>query len=167
MQIPGFAMTFYFLLAACVIGRSKVALLFFILMIALLGAYYWKNNQYKACKEWYRSKMLYNIGAYQAAKEGYEKLYPDLKTRGTFLFEHGHCLHKLKEYDNSTRLMQEAMKYTCDPMVLNIIGKKLSGNRRIRRGGREFDTVYSSTSGTDLSLLSFGETLCGIGISAA
>lgn len=123
MQIPGFAMTFYFLLAACVIGRSKVALLFFILMIALLGAYYWKNNQYKACKEWYRSKMLYNIGAYQAAKEGYEKLYPDLKTRGTFLFEHGHCLHKLKEYDNSTRLMQEAMKYTCDPMVLNIIGK--------------------------------------------
>ena len=86
MQIPGFAMTFYFLLAACVIGRSKVALLFFILMIALLGAYYWKNNQYKACKEWYRSKMLYNIGAYQAAKEGYEKLYPDLKTRGTFLF---------------------------------------------------------------------------------
>mgnify|MGYP006990345709 CR=1 FL=1 len=46
-------------------------------MIALLGAYYWKNNQYKACKEWYRSKMLYNIGAYQAAKEGYEKLYPD------------------------------------------------------------------------------------------
>ena len=123
MQIPGFAMTFYFLLAACVIGRSKVALLFFILMIALLGAYYWKNNQYKACKEWYRSKMLYNIGAYQAAKEGYEKLYPDLKTRGTFLFEYGHCLHKLKEYDNSTRLMQEAMKYTCDPMVLNIIGK--------------------------------------------
>ena len=123
MQIPGFAMTFYFLLAACVIGRSKVALLFFILMIALLGAYYRKNNQYKACKEWYRSKMLYNIGAYQAAKEGYEKLYPDLKTRGTFLFEYGHCLHKLKEYDNSTRLMQEAMKYTCDPMVLNIIGK--------------------------------------------
>ncbi len=24
-----------------------------------------KNNQYGACKEWYRNKMLYNIGAYQ------------------------------------------------------------------------------------------------------
>ena len=34
-------------------------------MMALFGTYYWKNNQYGACKEWYRNKMLYNIGAYQ------------------------------------------------------------------------------------------------------
>lgn len=44
MQIPGFAVTFYFLLAACVIGRSKIMLLFFISIIILLGTYYWKNN---------------------------------------------------------------------------------------------------------------------------
>ena len=69
MQIPGFAVTFYLLLAACAIGRSKVILFLFISMMALLGTYYWKNNQYAACKDWYRSKMLYNIGAYQSAKE--------------------------------------------------------------------------------------------------
>ena len=34
-------------------------------MMALFGTYYWKNNQYGACKERYRNKMLYNIGAYQ------------------------------------------------------------------------------------------------------
>lgn len=44
MQIPGFAVTFYFLLAACVIGRSKIMLLFFISIIILLGTYYWKYN---------------------------------------------------------------------------------------------------------------------------
>ena len=123
MQIPGFAVTFYFLLAACVIGRSKIMLLLFISMIALLGTYYWKNNQYVVCKDWYRSKMLYNIGAYQSAKEEYEKLYSELKNRGAFLFEYGYCLHKLKEYDSSTKVLKEAMEYSNDPMILNIIGK--------------------------------------------
>ena len=123
MQIPGFAVTFYFLLAACVIGRSKIILLFFMSMMVLLGAYYWKNNQYDACKDWHRGKMLYNIGAYQAAKKEYEKLYPELGNCGAFLFEYGHCLHKLKEYDNSTRILEEAMMYSNDPMILNIIGK--------------------------------------------
>ena len=123
MQIPGFAVTFYFLLAACVIGRSKIMLLFFISIIILLGTYYWKYNQYDACKDWYRSKMLYNIGAYQSAKEEYETLYPELKNRGAFLFEYGYCLHKLKQYDSSIVVLEEAMKHSCDPMLLNIIGK--------------------------------------------
>lgn len=123
MQISGFAVTFYFLLAACVIGRSKMPLLLFTLMIALLGTYYWKNNQYVACKDWYRAKMLYNIGAYQSAKEDYGKLYPELANRGAFLFEYGYSLHKLEEYDNSTRILEEAMAHSNDPMILNIIGK--------------------------------------------
>lgn len=123
MQIPGFAVTFYFLLAACAIGRSRIILLLFMSMMVLLGAYYWKNNQYDACKDWYRGKMLYNIGAYQSAKEDYEKLYPELVNRGAFLFEYGYSLHKLKEYDNSTRILEEAMTHSNDPMILNIIGK--------------------------------------------
>ena len=123
MQIPGFAVTFYFLLAACVIGRSKIILLFFMSMMVLLGTYYWKNNQYDACKDWHRGKMLYNIGAYRSAKEDYGKLYPELANRGAFLFEYGYSLHKLKEYDNSTRILEEAMAHSNDPMILNIIGK--------------------------------------------
>lgn len=123
MQIPGFAVTFYFLLAACAIGRSRIILLLFMSMIVLLGVYYWKNNQYDACKDWHRGKMLYNIGAYQSAKEDYEKLYPELVNRGAFLFEYGYSLHKLKEYDNSTRILEEAMTHSNDPMILNIIGK--------------------------------------------
>ena len=67
--------------------------------------------------------MLYNIGAYQSAKEEYETLYPELKNRGAFLFEYGYCLHKLKQYDSSTKVLKEAMEYSNDPMILNIIGK--------------------------------------------
>lgn len=123
MQIPGFAVSFYFLLAACVIGRSKLSLMFFIVILFLYGTYFLKNNQYVECKNWYRSKMLYNIGAYQSAKEEYEKLYSELKNRGAFLFEYGYCLHKLKQYDSSNIVLEEAMKHSCDPMLLNIIGK--------------------------------------------
>lgn len=133
MQIPGFAVTFYFLLAACVIGRSKIMLLFFISIIILLGTYYWKYNQYDACKNWYRSKMLYNIGAYQSAKEEYETLYPELKNRGAFLFEYGYCLHKLKQYDSSTKVLKEAMEHSNDPMILNIIGKNYQASGKYEK----------------------------------
>lgn len=123
MQLPGFAITFYFLLASCVMNSSKIFLLFLTVVIALLGVYYWQNNQYDACKEWYRSKMLYNIGAYRSAGEEYEKLYPTLSNRGAFLFEYGHCLHRVKKYDRSTEVLKEALTYSNDPMILNIIGK--------------------------------------------
>lgn len=73
-----------FLLAACVVGSSRLQILFFIIMIALLGSYYWKYNQYNACEEWFRYKMHYNIGAFRLAKEGYEKIYPELNDRGAF-----------------------------------------------------------------------------------
>ena len=123
MQIPGFAIAFYFLLAACVVGKSRIHIYLFTVMIALLGSYYWKYNQYNACEEWLRCKMYYNIGAFRLAKEGYEKIYPELNDRGDFLFEYGHSLHKLKEYDHSTEVLKEAMMHSCDPMILNIIGK--------------------------------------------
>lgn len=123
MQIPGFAVAFYLLLAACAIGRSRIILSLFLSMMVLLGAYYWRNNQYDACKDWHRVKMLYNIGAYRSAEKDYEKLYPELKNRGVFLFEYGHCLHKLKEYEMSTNVLEEAMIHSNDPMILNVIGK--------------------------------------------
>lgn len=123
IQIPGFAITFYCLLVACVMGRSKIVLLFFTLIVILYGTYYWKNNQYGVCKQWHTYKILYNISAYQSVKKEYGKIYPKMRNKGIFLFEYGHSLHKLKEYDLSTKILKEAMKYSNDPMIMNIIGK--------------------------------------------
>ncbi|MDD3037198.1 O-antigen ligase family protein [Bacteroides sp.] len=123
MQIPGFAVAFYFLLAACVVGRSRFYVLLFTVMITLWGTFYWNHNWYDASKKWSSYQMLYKIGAYQAAKEGYETLYSELNRNGTFLFEYGHCLHKLKDYESSTKVLKEAIVHCNDPMVLNIIGK--------------------------------------------
>ena len=132
MQIPGFAISFYFLLASCLVGRSNIILMIFTVIMILTGIYYQKNNQYDACKEWYSAKMFYNIGAYEAAKEGYEKLHSDLWNKGSFLFEYGHCLHNLKEYRISIAILQESLNYSCDPMILNIIGKNYQALREYK-----------------------------------
>lgn len=123
MQLPAFVIAFFFLLAACVIGRSRIALAVFALAIGVMGVGLWKADVSKECKEWASVKMLYNISAYDSAKAGYQKLYPALKDRGAFLFEYGHCLHKLKEYDASNEVLRHAASQNCDPMILNIIGK--------------------------------------------
>lgn len=88
-----------------------------------MGVYNVKYNQYDNCKKWASCKILYNMGAYHTAKEEYGKLYPVLNDRGSFLFEYGHILHKSNEYSASNKMLKEAAKYSCDPMILNIIGK--------------------------------------------
>ena len=67
--------------------------------------------------------MLYHLGNYTAANEAYYKLYPQLGERGTFLFEYGHSLHKSSRYDQSNLFLDQAVLYSTDPMILNIIGK--------------------------------------------
>lgn len=127
LQIPGFAIAFCVLLAACVIGCSRWLLLLFAAMMAWVGVYNIRYNQYEDGKKWASCRMLYNVGAYGAAKEGYEKLYLVLNDRGAFLFEYGHSLHRSEEYEASNKILKEAEKFSSDPMVLNIIGKNYQG----------------------------------------
>ena len=45
------------------------------------------------------------------------------KQRVRLLFEEGHSLHKVGQWEESTEIMRELMKKSSDAMVLNIIGK--------------------------------------------
>lgn len=123
MQLPAFVIAFLILLMACIAGRFLAWQLAFACVLGFSG-YHWKRaDVHQECRSWANCRMLYQAGAYQSAKEGYERLYPKLKGRGAFLFEYGHCLHKLKEADASILLLKEASTRSCDPMILNIIGK--------------------------------------------
>ncbi len=132
MQIPAFALAFLFLVAACLIGRSWRLALAFIAFMSWLGTHFIKDNTYQQCRKWTSCQMLYKVGAYRQALKEYERLYPALKDRGAFLFEYGHCLHKLEEYAASTQILQEAEKQSCDPMILNIIGKNYQALKQYR-----------------------------------
>lgn len=138
MQLPAFVIAFFLLLAACAIGNSRIGLAVFALLIGVMGMGLWKEDVSKECKEWTSVKMLYNIGAYESAKEDYQKLYPVLKNRGAFLFEYGHCLHKQKEYGLSTSILKEAVIHNCDPMILNVIGKNYQAQKEYEMAEKYF-----------------------------
>ncbi|WP_291529058.1 O-antigen ligase family protein [Bacteroides sp. UBA939] len=123
MHIPAFIITFIFLLVACAVDDSWKEWGGLALLSGILSFYTLKNNNYDECCEWYDCRARYQLGAYEAAKEGYEKLYPVLDKKALFLYEYGHCLHKLKEYDASNEILKKAMVYSSDPMILNIIGE--------------------------------------------
>lgn len=123
MQIPAFVITFFLLLTACIIEYSRITLAVLILLVGFAGGILWKNDISEKRTEWANTQLFYKNGAYITAKKSYQELYPTLKNRGNFLFEYGHCLHKLKEYDTSIKILKEAEKLSCDPMILNIIGK--------------------------------------------
>lgn len=130
MQLPAFVISFVLFLSVCLIGNSRVGWGLFALILGVVGFWGWKENTYEACKKWTDCSLLYRVGAYSAVKRDYMELYPVLRNRATFLFEYGHCLHKLNEYEVSNEILQEASDYSCDPMILNVMGKN---NQQLKR----------------------------------
>lgn len=125
LQIPVFIVTFVGLLLACVLNHRWTTWAMLAVAIAAYGIYRLADDRkmLDACREVVNVRMLYRAGAYEAALEDYERLYPLLKEKDDFMFEYGHCLHKLERYEDSNRIMKEAMGLSNDPMILNIIGK--------------------------------------------
>lgn len=93
-------------------------------LIIWIGGFHGKWQREKdACRDWMNARMLYHAGAYTAANAAYDKLYPQLREKGTFLFEYGHSLHKTGFYNESNKYLDKALVYCADPMILNVIGK--------------------------------------------
>ncbi|WP_308765128.1 O-antigen ligase family protein [uncultured Bacteroides sp.] len=124
LQYPAFVISLLFLLMACLIANSrKWILLVFAIVMGGLGSSLWCNDKSEACREWANARIFYLSGNLKEAQKDYERLYPLLRNRATFLFEYGHCLHKQKKYEASNVILKEAATCSCDPMILNIIGK--------------------------------------------
>ena len=125
MHLPAFIVAYVCLLLACGIGDiiAKPVILSACLII-WTGGFHDKWQQEKdACRDWVNARILYHAGAYTAANAAYDKLYPQLREKGTFLFEYGHSLHKAGFYNESNKYLDKALVYCADPMILNVIGK--------------------------------------------
>jgi tetratricopeptide (TPR) repeat protein len=78
---------------------------------------------YDAYKSWNQSKTLYHAGMYEDATKEYASVYPQLSDRTPFLFEYAQSLSKSGLYEASNRILQKAVRISCDPMLYNIMGK--------------------------------------------
>lgn len=132
LQFPAFVSALVILVLACgirVLPLEKVwfRLLFTVLLlVGSYGCFYnyqQKSKAVAACKQWTKSRMFYQSGAYRQAVESYASIQEEMKGNARFLFEYGHALHKLHEPEQSNKVLKEALKVSGDPMILNIIGK--------------------------------------------
>ena len=125
LQLPVFIVTFGGLLVACLSGADRWQWLGLAVSVGIIGGFRLKNDLQveQACREWMNARGLYNAGAYQSAEKEYGRLYPLLRDRASFLFEYGHGLHKQQQFSKSNRILKEALQRSCDPMILNVIGK--------------------------------------------
>lgn len=125
LQLPVFIVTFGGLLVACLSGADRWQWLGLAVSVGIIGGFRLKNDLQveQACREWMNARVLYNAGTYQSAEKEYGRLYPLLRDRASFLFEYGHGLHKQQQFSKSNRILKEALQRSCDPMILNVIGK--------------------------------------------
>lgn len=125
LQLPVFIVILGGLLPACIFDGSRWQWLGLAVLAGVIGGFRLKNDLQveRACREWMNARVLYHAGAYRSAEKEYERLYPLLRDRASFLFEYGHGLHKQGKFEASNRILQEALQHSCDPMILNVIGK--------------------------------------------
>lgn len=134
LQVPVFVVTGVSLLAACVAtgGRRAWGVTALALVAAAWIGWHSHRAEERACREWVNASMLYRNKAFVSAESDYRRLYPQLRYRAAFLFEYGHGLHQLRRFDESNQLLQQAMRHSNDPMILNVIGKNHQQSGRYR-----------------------------------
>lgn len=132
LQFPAFVSALVMLVLACsirVFPLEKVCFRILFSVLLLIGSYgcfcnyQQKSKTVEVCKQWIKSRMFYQSGAYHQAVESYAEIQEEMKGNARFLFEYGHALHKLHEPEQSNKVLKEALKVSGDPMILNIIGK--------------------------------------------
>lgn len=129
-----FLISFIFLIALCISDKQQkinyssrrfllagafMAFLFSVTSYTLYNRY----PLYDAYKKWSKSEILYNVNIYKDVNEEYVKIYPYLKHEIRFLFEYAQSLSKTEQYEESNKVLENAMKISCDPMLYNVMGK--------------------------------------------
>ena len=125
-----FLIAFVFLLA--LINRDEkgiaipkavsMALVFCSLIIVSLCLHN-RYPTYEAYRKWNTLKYMYNAGNYKEAVNEYRAVYPLLSDQIQFLFEYAQCLSQSEHYEESNKVLEKAVRISCDPMLYNVMGK--------------------------------------------
>jgi hypothetical protein len=105
------------------IRKISVICVLFLCMATTTFCLYKVYPTYRAFKKWNTDKYLYTAGLYRDIVKNYQELYPFLSDQIQFLFEYAQSLSKTEQYAESNKVLQRAMKISCDPMLYNIMGK--------------------------------------------
>jgi O-antigen ligase len=144
-----FTVALVLLIALCIseeedVGRQrpKQKILHRSLRIALLIATFAclssRRASCEAYRGWQEAQMLHNAAMHQAAAEEYAKLYGELSYEIRFLFEYAQSLSKSGQHEESNRVLEQAMKISCDPMLYNVSGRNFQAQKAYAAAEKRF-----------------------------
>lgn len=85
------------------------------------------GNELYGYYQWRGCKMFYSMQDYESSVDEYSGLLHIFKNNPTFMFEYGHSLNKVGEYEKSNVILREGMRHSTDPMFWTIIGNNHLG----------------------------------------
>jgi O-antigen ligase len=94
-------------------------------VILILLIYSGSKSLYRCSKAyhlWNKAYQLYQIGAYQACLENYEKAWPALNSDGDFLTGYGKSLSMSGKYDKAVEVLLQAAGYYPNVVVYTALG---------------------------------------------
>ena len=103
-----------------------------IFLLAFAGFIFIKTHT-NAFRDWNSAYQLYQLGAYDACLEDYEKAYPVLKNNGDFLTNYGKALSMAEKHAEAIDILQQAEKYYPNTVVYTALGdsyKKLNKTKQ-------------------------------------
>jgi tetratricopeptide (TPR) repeat protein len=116
--------------------------------ILLAGCLYTRYPSYQAYIDWRKAEFLYQAGAYEQAGEAYAPLYPQLFDQLKFLFEYAQSLSKTGRYEESNKVLETAVRISCDPMLHNIMGKNYQAIKHYAEAEDGSNRTDKRTQGT-------------------
>lgn len=122
LHLPVLFSSFLLLLLAAIAKHDKAFLWLYVFLFSSLVFLNYKPYESEAYNHWRRSEIYWVNDGRQALIE-YEKLYPLLGNNASFLFKYGFCLYRNKRYEEAIECLKEAELLSCDPMILNVIGR--------------------------------------------
>jgi hypothetical protein len=93
-----------------------------ILLVGITAGYKFSKRYYQACQDWQSAFRVYQMGAYEASLEDYEKAYPELRDDGDFLTNYGKALSMAGEHSKAIEILQQATGRYPNTVVYTALG---------------------------------------------
>lgn len=148
LQTPIFPFALTLILVGCIFSALSFRSRKYNVIVTILTILYCSQIIYDGVDVYRREKRndeawrvaasYYDAGLYDVAIKHYQELLEEHHDMGDFLFEFGHALHCSEKYSDSNRILLIAERYSCDPMILNIIGKNYQALQEYERAESYF-----------------------------
>ena len=125
------------------VGKAITGLLLLSVSIFVMHIIPFFKDKAEGMELWQKSKDWYISKYYEKVVEEYQELYDRLSDNYTFLFEYGHSLNKVGEYNMSNKILELGASLSSDPMFHNVMGNNYKAIGDTSLAVEEYRTAFN------------------------